>query len=185
MPGVESNNVNTTDTTDRTAVQSEPSTDNTQPTTGFTRGSTLAAVGSDESTRVDNLIGAIERHHAGSAGGVSIQPGGIQALELSPSEQQGAAALERLYGVRFVRIRADRQVDIGKENPDGSEYISRASAAGRSDVLKWAAAVLAPRIQRINEEYSAKYNWGNPGKQYVYEEEVVQPASGPTAGLIK
>lgn len=51
-----------------------------------------------------------------------------------------------------------------KEYPNGEYYIERASAAGRPDVLEWARDVLAPRVQSVFDEYSAKYNWGDPGK---------------------
>jgi len=51
-----------------------------------------------------------------------------------------------------------------KENPNGEGYVQRLSAAGRSDVLDWARTVLAPRVQSVFDEYSKKYDWGDPGK---------------------
>lgn len=51
-----------------------------------------------------------------------------------------------------------------KENPNGEYYLERASASGRPDVLEWARNVLAPRVQSVYEEYSAKFGWGDPGE---------------------
>jgi hypothetical protein len=51
-----------------------------------------------------------------------------------------------------------------KENPNGENYVKRASAAGSPDVLEWARDVLAPRVQSVYDEFSAKYGWGDPGK---------------------
>ena len=46
---------------------------------------------------------------------------------------------------------------------NGENYISRISASGRSDLLGWARNSLAPKIQRINRDFSKKFGWGEPG----------------------
>ncbi len=51
-----------------------------------------------------------------------------------------------------------------KENPDGQGYVQRASAAGRPDVFRWAADLLAPRVQAVFNDFSERYAWGDPGK---------------------
>jgi len=50
-----------------------------------------------------------------------------------------------------------------RENSDGQDYVGRIRAEGRSDVLDWAANVLAPRIQQVFEDFSQRYGWGDPG----------------------
>lgn len=51
-----------------------------------------------------------------------------------------------------------------KESKDGQDFISTISGAGRSDLLGWVRDVLAPRVQRVNEDFSQKYGWGDPGE---------------------
>jgi hypothetical protein len=57
-----------------------------------------------------------------------------------------------------------------KENPDGQSYRSRIAATRSPDLLGWAGSVLAPRIQTVFEEYSAKYGWGDPGRTPLLDE---------------
>lgn len=57
----------------------------------------------------------------------------------------------------------DMPTNNWKENSDGQDYIQRASAEGRPDVLGWAATVLAPRIQAVFADFSKRYKWGEPG----------------------
>lgn len=51
-----------------------------------------------------------------------------------------------------------------KAEPNGQTYRQGISEAGRSDLLGWAASVLAPRVQSVFEEFSSKYGWGDPGR---------------------
>jgi hypothetical protein len=51
-----------------------------------------------------------------------------------------------------------------KESPNGESYVQRIGAEGRSDVLDWARAVLAPRVQQVFDEYADKYGWGDAGQ---------------------
>jgi hypothetical protein len=51
-----------------------------------------------------------------------------------------------------------------KVNPNGQGYVQRIGAAERSDVLDWARSVLAPRVQRVFEEFAEKYQWGDYGR---------------------
>jgi hypothetical protein len=50
-----------------------------------------------------------------------------------------------------------------KDNPHGQTYIQRIGKEGRSDILGWLRGVLAPRVQSVFNDFSAKYDWGNPG----------------------
>lgn len=65
---------------------------------------------------------------------------------------------------RWFASSGDMMTNDWKGKPNGQDYVERASAAGRSDVLDWARAVLAPRVQRVFTEFSDKYGWGNPGE---------------------
>lgn len=51
-----------------------------------------------------------------------------------------------------------------QENPNGQDYTQRLSEAGRSDLLDWARDQLQPRVQRVFEEFSERYDWGDPGE---------------------
>lgn len=67
------------------------------------------------------------------------------------------------FDYRVFASSGDMASNNWKENPNGESYIQRVSAAGRSDVLDWARAVLAPRVQSVFKDYSRRYGWGNPG----------------------
>jgi hypothetical protein len=58
----------------------------------------------------------------------------------------------------------DMMTNNWKENQNGQDYVARASAEGRSDVLDWARAYLAPRVQRVFDDFSERYDWGDAGK---------------------
>lgn len=64
---------------------------------------------------------------------------------------------------RWFASSGDMMTNNWKEKPDGQDYVERASASGRSDVLEWARDFLAPRVQRVFTEFSDKYGWGDPG----------------------
>lgn len=49
------------------------------------------------------------------------------------------------------------------ENRDGQGFAGQISSAGRSDLLGWLRTVLAPRVQGVFEDFSARKGWGNPG----------------------
>jgi hypothetical protein len=68
------------------------------------------------------------------------------------------------FDYRAFASSGDMPTNNWKENPNGESYVQRFSAAGRSDVLDWARTVLAPRVQSVFNEYSKKYDWGDPGK---------------------
>jgi hypothetical protein len=68
-----------------------------------------------------------------------------------------------------------------KESPNGEGYRQRLSASGRSDVLGWAADVLAPRVQSVFDDFSKRYGWGDPGKinlEPVTQEEFEEAMGG-------
>lgn len=67
------------------------------------------------------------------------------------------------FDYRAFASSGDMPTNNWKENPNGEGYLQRLSAAGRSDVLDWARTVLAPRVQSVFDEYSKKYDWGDPG----------------------
>lgn len=58
----------------------------------------------------------------------------------------------------------DMPTNNWETNRNGQDYLERIAAEGRSDVLDWARAVLAPRVQRVFEDFSKRYGWGDPGK---------------------
>ena len=66
----------------------------------------------------------------------------------------------------------DMPTNNWKENPDGQTYIQRAGAEGRSDVLEWATDFLGPRFQKVFEDFSARYGWGDPGQVPGAQEKV-------------
>ena len=51
----------------------------------------------------------------------------------------------------------------GDQNGEGFER--QVSATGRSDILGWSRAVLAPRIYAVLKDFSDRYDWGSPGKR--------------------
>jgi GNAT superfamily N-acetyltransferase len=58
----------------------------------------------------------------------------------------------------------DMMTNNWKENQNGQDYVERARAEGRSDVLDWARAYLAPRVQRVFDDFSERYDWGDAGE---------------------
>lgn len=68
------------------------------------------------------------------------------------------------FDYRVFASSGDMPTNNWKENPNGESYVQRIGAEGRSDVLDWARATLAPRVQRVFDEYSERYGWGNPGE---------------------
>ena len=57
----------------------------------------------------------------------------------------------------------DMMTNDWKENQNGQDYVERTRAEGRSDVLDWARAYLAPRVQRVFDDFSERYDWGDAG----------------------
>jgi hypothetical protein len=66
--------------------------------------------------------------------------------------------------VRVFASSGDMPTNDWEANPNGQTYVQRIGAAGRSDVLDWARSVLAPRVQRVFEDFAEKYQWGDPGR---------------------
>lgn len=115
--------------------------------------------------------------------GLISTPEGIRAIHFEFKPEDGAAveswhqlnrdfqaavnaAAEVLPDSKVAAFASDGNLVTNdwKENPDGQSYRHGASAAGRSDVLQWAAGVLAPRVQAVFDDFSKRYNWGEPGK---------------------
>jgi hypothetical protein len=82
--------------------------------------------------------------------------------------------------VRVFASSGDMPTNKWKENPDGQTYVQRIRAEGRPDVLDWARTVLAPRVQRVFDEYSEKYGWGDPG-ELRFSERSAQAGSAESA----
>ncbi len=61
-----------------------------------------------------------------------------------------------------------------KENPNGEIYQSRISETYGPDLLRWVGDFLAPRVQAVFNEYSARHGWGDPGSF-----DGIFPAEGP------
>ena len=68
------------------------------------------------------------------------------------------------FDYRVFASSGDMPTNNWKENPNGESYVQRIGAEGRSDVLDWARAVLAPRVQRVFDDFSKRYGWGEPGE---------------------
>jgi hypothetical protein len=68
------------------------------------------------------------------------------------------------FEYRVFASSGDMPTNNWKESPNGESYVQRIGAEGRSDVLYWARAVLAPRVQQVFDEYADKYGWGDAGQ---------------------
>jgi hypothetical protein len=121
--------------------------------------------------------------HSGDIGMVST-PTGVRVIQFifPPQDAAGeaqwragnkrlhddvAAAVERMLPDATGRLFASSGnlvTNDWKENPDGQAYVEGSSAAGRPDVFGWAAGVLAPRVQAVFEDFSQRYDWGDPGR---------------------
>ena len=67
------------------------------------------------------------------------------------------------FDYRVFASSGDMPTNNWKENPNGESYVQRIGAEGRSDVLDWARAYLAPRVQRVFNDFSERYDWGDAG----------------------
>lgn len=119
-------------------------------------------------------------------------PVGIRTITFGAisNEDIQSKAFERVVGdalpdsiaVSFAS-HGDMPSNNWKETPDGQGYRSRISKEGRSDVLGWAATVLAPRIQAVNEDFAKRYGWGDPGVvSFSDDVAVAKPAGGSSTG---
>lgn len=68
-----------------------------------------------------------------------------------------------------------------RANPNGEGYRSRISEAYGPDLLDWARDVLAPRVQSVFDEFSARYGWGDPGQVDALFGERPQAGAGRAA----
>jgi hypothetical protein len=85
------------------------------------------------------------------------------------------------FDYRVFASSGDMPTNDWEVNPNGQGYIQGISAAGRSDVLDWARSVLAPRVQRVFEQFAEKYQWGDPGR-IQFSRRAVDDGSGRAAG---
>lgn len=75
----------------------------------------------------------------------------------------------------------DMPTNDWKEQPNGQGYVQRIGAAGRPDVLDWARSVLAPRVQRVFDDFSERYGWGDAGSIDFSEQGGARGAAGRQA----
>ena len=45
-----------------------------------------------------------------------------------------------------------------KEKPNGEDYVSRISSAGRPDVLEYLSDFLAPKVEAVDRKFAGQYN---------------------------
>jgi len=89
------------------------------------------------------------------------------AIENSELQKDIVSVAEKVlpdFNFRLFASQGDMPGNKWKENPNGEGYIQGIRAEGRSDVLDWAADVLAPRVDAVFRDFSERYGWGNPGK---------------------
>lgn len=88
------------------------------------------------------------------------------------------------FDYRVFASDGDMPTNNWKENPNGESYVQRISAAGRSDILDWARAVLAPRVQSVFDDFSKRYDWGDAGSVQFSNRVArpAEPAGRPGAG---
>ena len=67
------------------------------------------------------------------------------------------------FDYRLFASDGDMPSNNWKENPNGQSYIQRIGAAGRSDLLDWTRDFLAPRVQRVFDDFAKRYDWGDAG----------------------
>ena len=76
----------------------------------------------------------------------------------------------------------DMMTNNWKENQNGQDYVERTRSEGRSDVLDWARAYLAPKVQRVFDDFSERYDWGTAGElKFSNRAGPAEPARGPSA----
>ena len=66
--------------------------------------------------------------------------------------------------VRVFASDGDMPTNNWKENPNGQTYVQGIRSEGRPDVLDWARAVLAPRVDAVFRDFADRYSWGDPGE---------------------
>jgi len=84
--------------------------------------------------------------------------------------------------VRLFASDGDMPTNKWRENPNGQTYIDRLSAEGRPDVLEWARAVLSPRVQRVFDEFSGRYGWGESDISFSEDARPAEPPRGSSYG---
>jgi len=66
--------------------------------------------------------------------------------------------------IKYFASVGDAPENDWKRSPDGQDYKRRIGASRRPDVLGFIGDVLAPKVQAVNEEFSERYGWGDPGQ---------------------
>ncbi len=89
--------------------------------------------------------------------------GALDNKELRQIAEVAKTSLPDVKGGTFTSD-GDMPSNNWKDNPNGQAYVDRITAEGSPDLLRWVRDELAPRVQRVNEEFSKKYGWGDPGE---------------------
>ncbi|MDB9704056.1 hypothetical protein OAA86_08190 [Rhodospirillales bacterium] len=105
-------------------------------------------------------------------------PDGVRLIKITDAFM-GSPALLKLAENAFHKANISSKMDIDlfvsdgslafndwKENPNGEDFIRGLTTAGRSDVLKWAGDVLAPKIDAVYKEFGQKYGWDEGGEPF-------------------
>ena len=107
------------------------------------------------------------------AAGMISSPQGMRVVNFGAVEDNKAfqrlvesAANGLSFEVDFSTFTSDGNLVTNNwtGEPNGDSYKSGIIAAGRPDLLGWSRDVLAPRVQRVFEEFSERYGWGDPGQ---------------------
>jgi hypothetical protein len=85
--------------------------------------------------------------------------GAVENAVLHSDVLAAAAAVLPSGKAKWFTSDGDLVTNDWTENPDGQNYIDRARAEGRPDVLEWATAVLAPRIEAVYADFGKRYGW--------------------------
>lgn len=86
----------------------------------------------------------------------------VPHVEFHKLVKQAAAKLPADVTIHFDTFQSDGDyiANDWQENPDGSDYRSRFSGSGRSDLQGWVESELRPRAEHVNQKFAEKYGWG-------------------------
>jgi hypothetical protein len=69
-----------------------------------------------------------------------------------------SASMDNAAGFRVFGSDGDLVFNNWKEKPNGEDYVSRISSAGRPDVLEYLSDFLAPKVQAVDRKFASQYN---------------------------
>ncbi|MDO8547879.1 MAG: LPD38 domain-containing protein [Nitrospirales bacterium] len=105
------------------------------------------------------------------------------AFQKTIKEAVGRLPDELSATMKTFRSDGDARMNDWKESPHGESYRERIGAEGGPDVLQWSAD-LRQAVVGVNEHFSERYDWGNPGEAYpeAAEVETQQTDVSPSTG---